>query len=99
EALGVVELLDCTDKPQVSFLDQVEELHAAAGVALRERNDQADVGTQQVALRTVAITGHPLQVETKLAGLLGCGQRRKLRFSEQTGLDPHRELDLFGRVK
>ncbi len=35
-ALCVVELLDCADQPQVAFLNEVKEEHAAACVALRK---------------------------------------------------------------
>ncbi len=41
--LRVVELLDRADKTQVAFLDKVEEEHAAAHIALRNRNDETQV--------------------------------------------------------
>ncbi len=55
EALGVVELLDRTDQAQVAFLDQVQEQHAAAGVALGQRNHEAEVGLKQVVLGALAV--------------------------------------------
>ena len=48
EALGVVELLDGADQAEVALLDQVQQRHAAAGVALGQRDDQPQVGLQQV---------------------------------------------------
>ena len=67
EALGVVELLDRTDEAQVALLDEVEELHAATGVALRERDHEAEVRAEQVALRALAVLRDPLQVAAELA--------------------------------
>lgn len=52
-----------------------------------------------MALRALTVTGDPLQVESELARLLGSGHRRQLLFGEETRLDAHRELDLFGRVQ
>ena len=43
EAAAPVELLDGAVQPQRSLLDQVEERHAETAVALRDRNDQAQV--------------------------------------------------------
>ena len=48
-ALGVVELLDRADQPEVALLDQVEEQHAAADVPLRDRHDQPEVRLDQLA--------------------------------------------------
>ena len=50
-ALGVVELLDGADQAEVAFLDQVEEGHAAAGVALGDADHQPQVRLQQVVFR------------------------------------------------
>ena len=49
-ALGVVELLDRADQPEVALLDQVEEDQAAADVALGDRHHQAQVGLDQPLL-------------------------------------------------
>ena len=49
-ALGVVELLDRTDQAEVALLDEVEEEHAATGVALGQRDHEAQVGLEQVVL-------------------------------------------------
>ena len=51
EALGVVELLHRTDESEVAFLNQIEERHAAAGVALGQRHDESQVRFQEVATR------------------------------------------------
>ena len=44
EALRVVELLDSTDEAKVAFLDEVEEEHAAAHIALCDGDDETQVG-------------------------------------------------------
>src|SRR6266498_1028770 len=97
-ALGVVELLDRADETQVALLDQVQERHAAAGVALGQRDDQAEVGLQQVVLRPLTVTHDPAQVAAELRvqllrGLL-LGLPYPLRRVE-AGFDPLGELDLL----
>ena len=42
-ALGIVELFDCLDKTKIALLNQVEEEHAAADIALGNRDDQTKV--------------------------------------------------------
>ena len=44
EALAVVELLGGADEPDRALLDQVEEREALVAVALRDRDDEAEVG-------------------------------------------------------
>ncbi len=44
EALAVVELLGGADEPDRAFLDQVEERQALVAVALRDRDDEPEVG-------------------------------------------------------
>ena len=61
-ALGVVELLDRADQTEVALLDQVQEEHAAAGVALGQRDHEAQVGLEQVVLGPPAVLGDPLEV-------------------------------------
>src|SRR6266516_1942440 len=61
-ALGVVELLDRTDETQVAFLDEVEEQHAAADVALGDGDDQPQVGLDQLLLGQLALPLDPLQL-------------------------------------
>src|SRR5699024_8616716 len=43
EALGVVKLLNCFDQTQVSFLNQIQELHAAANIAFCDADNQSQV--------------------------------------------------------
>ena len=50
EALAVVELLDRADQAEVALLDQVEQVQAAAHVALGDGHDQAQVGLDQRVL-------------------------------------------------
>ena len=61
EALGVVELVDRPHQPEVALLDQVEQLHAAAGVTLGDRHDQAQVGLGELALGALAALHGPQQ--------------------------------------
>ena len=68
ESLVVVKLLDCLDQAQVSFLDQVEEQHAAADVALRDRDDETQVRLRELALRGVAARHHVREVLLIAAG-------------------------------
>ena len=65
-ALGVVELLDRADQAEVALLDQVEEEHAATGVALGQRHDEAQVGLEQVVLRPAAVLGDPVELLLQL---------------------------------
>ena len=53
--LRVVELLDGADQAEVALLDQVEEQHPAAHVALRDRDHQAQVRLDQLALGELAV--------------------------------------------
>jgi hypothetical protein len=93
-ALGVVELLDRADQAQVALLDQVQEQHAAAGVALGQRDDQPQVRLEQVVLGPATVLGDPLvlvaDLVLELELLVG-----DLLLGEQTGLDPLGELDLL----
>ena len=49
-ALGVVELLHGLDQAQVALLDQVQEQHTAAHIALGDGHHQAEVGLSQLLL-------------------------------------------------
>src|SRR5699024_1302985 len=64
-ALGVVEFLDCTDQPEVTFLNQVQEQHATAGITFGQRNNQTKVCFQQVVFCTAAISDDQLHVTAK----------------------------------
>ena len=93
EALGVVELLDRTDQAEVALLDEVQEQHAAAGVALGERDHEAQVGLEQVVLGVLAVLGDPPQLALELHVHLAAGV--ELLLGEEAGLDPLGELDLL----
>ena len=94
EALGVVELLHGADEAQVALLDEVQEEHAAARVALGQGDHQSQVGLQQVVLGPLAVLGHPVQLATQLGrqvvALLG-----QAVLGVKTGLDALGELDLL----
>src|SRR5690606_39672035 len=91
-ALGVVELLDRTDQAEVALLDEVEEEHAATGVALRQGDDEAQVGLQEVVLGPPAVLDDPLELlEDLRADLAALGQ---LLLGEETSLDALGQLDL-----
>src|SRR4029450_3569793 len=69
-ALGVVELLDRADQPEVPLLDQVQEQHAATDVPLRDRDHEAQVRLDQLALGELAVAFDAAQeVVELLAGL------------------------------
>jgi hypothetical protein len=65
-APGVVELLDRADQADVALLDQVEERHAPAGVALGDRHHQPQVGLHQVVLGALSVADDPAQVAAHL---------------------------------
>ena len=69
-SLGVVELLHCTDQTQVSFLDQIQEEHAATGVTLCKRNDETKVCSEQVVLGVATILCDPLKFALELGSEL-----------------------------
>jgi hypothetical protein len=71
EALRPVELLDRADQPEVALLDQVEQRQARARVHLGDRDDEAQVALDEVALG-------PL-----VAGVLAAGQLRFLLAGQQ----------------
>src|SRR5699024_8971478 len=47
EALGVVKLFNRTNQPQVSLLDEVEELHSSTGVAFCQRDNETQVRSKE----------------------------------------------------
>src|SRR5688572_12699023 len=71
EALAVVELLHCTVEADDAVLDQVAERHAAAAVALRDRDDETQVRVDHALLRR------------GVAALDALGQHDLLRGREQ----------------
>ena len=54
-AAPVFELVDRLHQADVAFLDQVEELQAAVGVLLRDRDDQSQVGLDHFLLGTARL--------------------------------------------
>ena len=97
EALGVVELLDRTDKAKVALLDEVEEEHAAANIALGDRHHQAQVSGDELLL---GIEAHLLDAHE--AALLGTRELDlavlgglELLGGLGAGLDLHGEVDLL----
>src|SRR3954447_6942245 len=100
-ALGVVELLDRADQSEVALLDQVQERHAAAGVALGQGDHEAEVGFQEVVLGPLAVADDPVEVAAHLRGellalLLDLAQPLG---GVEPGLDPLGEVDLLLRVE
>ena len=93
EALRVVELLDGADKAEVTFLDEVEEEHAAAGVALGEGDDESQVGFEQVVLGSLAVVDDP--AHGLLEVLVHVGVFGELVFCVEAGLDAHGEVDFL----
>ena len=94
EALLPVELLDGSDEAQVAFLNQVEEEHATAGVALGQRHHESQVRLQQVVLGLLAVVRRPLELALALevhAVALGIEQM----LGVQAGLDALGEVHLL----
>ena len=97
EALGVVEFLHRANKAEIALLDEVEEQHAAADVALRDGDDQAKVGLDELLLGIephLLDTGEAallatLELDALLLGTL------KLLGSGHARLDLHGEIDLL----
>src|SRR5579862_1405251 len=54
-AAAVFELVDGLHQSDVAFLNQVEELQAAVGIFFRDRNHEAQVGFDQLALGLLSI--------------------------------------------
>ncbi len=97
EALCVVKLLNCSNQTEVAFLNEIEEEHAAAGVALRQRDDEAEVCFEEVVLRIATVTSDDLELSAVLAVLNLGGVEQVLGV--QASLDALREFDLFGGIQ
>ena len=91
EALDVVELLDRPHQAEVALLDEVEEEHPPAHVALRDRHDEPQVRLDQLGLRVLAVDD--VAPEPALVHEVALGEAV---LREHPGLDPLRELHLFG---
>src|SRR5205823_673111 len=92
--LGVIELLDRSDQPEVALLDQVQEQHPPSDVALGDRDDQAEVRLDQLLLGelTVALDTTTEVVELFLG--LRAEALRHLVAADPLDLAERRELML-----
>src|SRR6478736_3806567 len=54
-AAAVLELVDGLHQADVAFLDQIEELQATVGVLLGDRDDETEVGLDQLLLRLLGL--------------------------------------------
>ena len=97
-ALRVVELFDGTDEAQVAFLDQVQELHTAAGVALGQRHNESKVRLKQVVLRLLTVLSEEVQLATLAAGHL-VGLVLQLVLGVEAGFDPAGEIHFLLRIQ
>src|SRR6516162_3676245 len=86
-APGVVEFLHAADQAEVALLDQVEEEHPAPGVPPGQRDDQAQVGLQQVVLGLPAVFGDLLKVDPRVGAKVPAAFG-ELLLGEQPGLNP-----------
>ncbi len=93
EALGVVELFDGADEAEVAFLDEVEEEHAAAGVALGEGDDESQVGFEQVVFGSLAVVDDPAQGFFEI--FVHVGVFGELVFGVEACFDAHGEVDFL----
>ena len=46
----IIEFIDGFDQAEVTFLHQIQKLHAAADVAFRNADDQTQIGIRQILL-------------------------------------------------
>ena len=96
EALLPVELLYGTNQTKIAFLNQIEEQHATARIALGKRDHESKVGFQQMVLGALAVVRGPLQFTPALEIHL-VGFRVQQMLGVQTGLDAFGQVDfLFG---
>src|SRR5262249_51818513 len=84
-AAAVLELVHRLHQADVPFLDQVEELEAAVGVFLGDRDDQAEVGIDELLLGhlglVLALEDHVERLLQLVGGLLQrVGKRLDLEF-------------------
>ena len=92
--LRVVKLFDRANKTEVALLNEVQELHAATGVALSQRHDQTQVGLEQVVLRLLTILGQEVQLATLAAGHL-VGLVLQLVLGVQASLNAAGQVDFL----
>ena len=60
ETFLIIEFFDGFHKPEIAFLNKVEELHAPADVSLRNRNDKTKVRLGQRSFRVLVAVHHLL---------------------------------------
>ena len=69
EALGVVELFDRLDQSEVALLNQIEELHTSAEVALRDADNKTEVRFgKALSCRDIAVGDADREVDLLLGG-------------------------------
>src|SRR5262249_2031901 len=54
-ATAILELVHCLHQADIAFLNQVEELKSAIGIFLRDRNNESQVGLDELALRAFGV--------------------------------------------
>ncbi len=94
EAFAVVVFFNSLDETEVSFLDQVEEQHAAADIALRDGDNQTKVGLREPLLGLLADLAALLHLLGELDLLLG-GEKRHLADLLQIHTDRVLDGDAF----
>ncbi len=98
EAFLPIEFLDGADQTEIAFLDQIEEQHAAAGVALGQRHHESQVGLQQVVLGAASVVRGPFEFALALeVHLVGFGVQQMLGV--QSGFDAFGKVDFLLRVQ
>ena len=75
-------------------MDEVEELHSPARVALGERDDESQVGLEEVVLRLLAVLSEEVQFATLLGGHR-LGFVLELVLGVESGLNATGEVDLL----
>src|SRR4051812_19671160 len=83
-AAAVLELVDRLHQADVAFLNQIEELQAAIRVLLRDRDDEAEVGFNELLLRHLRFV---LAVEDDVERLLQLVGRLLQRVGEALDLE------------
>src|SRR5699024_819585 len=92
-----------TDQTEVALLDQIQEEHAAARVALGQGDHETEVRLEQVILGGTAVVRDHGQLAAGLGEAAVLVPERvialELLLGVQTRLDPLGELDLLGGVE
>jgi hypothetical protein len=57
----MVELLGCSDEAEVALLNEIEEKHPSADVALRDRHDETKIRLDELHLGVARIALHTLK--------------------------------------